>query len=119
MDVIEIRAAAQIFGRGVLTPNLTGEANGSLAVNERHVDRSFKRSIVVPAIVCLYIAVEFVAGRFRTDQHGPTQSVPAEQRTLRPFENLNTGDVIGRDIRAIANQRDVRDRKSTRLNSSH
>src|SRR3546814_9073623 len=107
MDVIEIRAAAQIFGRGVLTPNLTGEANGSLAVNERHVDRSFKRSIVVPAIVCLYIAVEFVAGRFRTDQHGPTPSVPAEKRTLRPFAHLTTGDVKGRGL----------DRARTRLKS--
>src|SRR3546814_5914145 len=56
------------------------------------------------AIAGLDIAFCIECRLFRIDQHGAADSVTAEQRTLRPLEHLDIGEVEGRDIAPFLGQ---------------
>ncbi len=74
----------------ILTSNLTRYAQCDRARNDRNIDGTFDRRIVVPTVSALHITANVIQVRLcGIDKNGTAQGRLAKQGTLRPLEDLN------------------------------
>src|SRR3546814_14776781 len=91
-------ARRQVLGTPVAVAILRSDTQCGNVGDQRYVQRALQLLVIEIAIAGLDIAFCIECRLFRIDQHGAADSVTAEQRTLRPLEHLEIGEVEGRDI---------------------